>query len=335
MFLQGAGKCKVWRFLQVLIGHVRKKLNKQTFPERCSLCQAPLPFNDGKQAVCENGHAWLRSEPKKKERLYLSPSEENVGGAAPPGAWQLGHKLNLNAKFFLWQFICPQGAVIEQPTVWYLPKHTSHLPINIIRQAVLLLAHGASAGHRFPSPRPSVAHQCCFRQTSVSVLFLCLFWVCVCVCVSLSLPIQLPHVFVALSSRCVLSYQACQALTFRRCLLQDSVARLPEPEGKRHFPSTSSSVPQPSSPVTLSDSLRPAPPRRSSPGMLDFRPLEQLMPNNPGRFLGIGLIPFVSPSLNFKRQLETIQPFLSATIYFMCWIFIFLGSDTNFPLNYL
>ncbi|XP_014874439.1 general transcription factor 3C polypeptide 4 isoform X1 [Poecilia latipinna] len=88
---------------EVLIGHIRKKLNKQTFPERCSLCQAPLPFTDCKQAVCENGHMWLR---------------------------------------------------------------------------------------------------------------------------------------------CVLSYQACQTLTFRRCLLQDCIARLPEPEGKRHFPSSSSSVSQ-------------------------------------------------------------------------------------------
>uniref|UniRef100_A0A3Q2PLB3 Ral transcription factor IIIC subunit 4 n=1 Tax=Fundulus heteroclitus TaxID=8078 RepID=A0A3Q2PLB3_FUNHE len=45
---------------EVLIGHIKKKLNKQTFPERCSLCQAPLPFTDCKQAVCENGHVWLR-----------------------------------------------------------------------------------------------------------------------------------------------------------------------------------------------------------------------------------------------------------------------------------
>ncbi|MEQ2222026.1 hypothetical protein ILYODFUR_021712 [Ilyodon furcidens] len=128
---------------EVLIGHIKKKLNKQTFPEHCSLCQAQLPFTDSKQVVCENGHMWLR---------------------------------------------------------------------------------------------------------------------------------------------CVLSYQACQTLTFRRCLLQDCIARLPEPEGKRHFPSTSSSVPQPSSPVTLSDSLCPAPTLRSSPGVLDFHPLEELIPNSHGRF---------------------------------------------------
>lgn len=36
-------------------------------------------------------------------------------------------------------------------------------------------------------------------------------------------------------SRCVLSYQACQTLTFRRCLLLDSIARVPEQEGKLHF----------------------------------------------------------------------------------------------------
>lgn len=45
---------------QVLIGHVKKKMNKQTFLERCSLCQAALPFSDHKQAVCKNGHMWLR-----------------------------------------------------------------------------------------------------------------------------------------------------------------------------------------------------------------------------------------------------------------------------------
>uniref|UniRef100_A0A3Q3GCD3 General transcription factor IIIC, polypeptide 4 n=2 Tax=Kryptolebias marmoratus TaxID=37003 RepID=A0A3Q3GCD3_KRYMA len=48
------------RASEVLIGHVRKKMNKQMFSERCSLCQAALPFDDHKQAVCENGHVWLR-----------------------------------------------------------------------------------------------------------------------------------------------------------------------------------------------------------------------------------------------------------------------------------
>ncbi|KAF7654434.1 hypothetical protein LDENG_00069400 [Lucifuga dentata] len=86
------------RASEVLIGHIKKKMHKQTFPEHCSLCQAVLPFNNHKQATCENGHMWLR---------------------------------------------------------------------------------------------------------------------------------------------CVLSHQACQTLTFRRCLLLDSIARLPEPEGKRHFPSPS------------------------------------------------------------------------------------------------
>lgn len=45
---------------QVLIGHIKNKLNKQTFSERCSLCQAVLPFTDHKQATCSNGHMWLR-----------------------------------------------------------------------------------------------------------------------------------------------------------------------------------------------------------------------------------------------------------------------------------
>ncbi|KAM8827860.1 general transcription factor 3C polypeptide 4 [Spinachia spinachia] len=45
---------------EVLIGHIKNKMNKQTFSERCSLCQAVLPFSDHKRAVCKNGHMWLR-----------------------------------------------------------------------------------------------------------------------------------------------------------------------------------------------------------------------------------------------------------------------------------
>ncbi|XP_077399257.1 general transcription factor 3C polypeptide 4 isoform X2 [Vanacampus margaritifer] len=45
---------------EVLIGHIKKKMNKQTFPECCSLCQEVLPFTDHKQAVCGNGHVWFR-----------------------------------------------------------------------------------------------------------------------------------------------------------------------------------------------------------------------------------------------------------------------------------
>uniref|UniRef100_A0A8C5SA71 Ral transcription factor IIIC subunit 4 n=1 Tax=Laticauda laticaudata TaxID=8630 RepID=A0A8C5SA71_LATLA len=48
------------RTARVLIGHILKKMNKQTFPERCSLCKEILPFTDPKQAVCSNGHIWLR-----------------------------------------------------------------------------------------------------------------------------------------------------------------------------------------------------------------------------------------------------------------------------------
>ncbi|XP_060917371.1 general transcription factor 3C polypeptide 4 [Labrus mixtus] len=48
------------RASEVLIGHIKKKMNKQSFPERCSLCQAVLPFSDHKQAICQNGHMWLR-----------------------------------------------------------------------------------------------------------------------------------------------------------------------------------------------------------------------------------------------------------------------------------
>uniref|UniRef100_UPI0037E7D407 general transcription factor 3C polypeptide 4 n=1 Tax=Semicossyphus pulcher TaxID=241346 RepID=UPI0037E7D407 len=48
------------RASEVLIGHIKKKMNKQSFAERCSLCQEVLPFSDHKQAVCQNGHMWLR-----------------------------------------------------------------------------------------------------------------------------------------------------------------------------------------------------------------------------------------------------------------------------------
>ncbi|XP_068105023.1 general transcription factor 3C polypeptide 4 [Hyperolius riggenbachi] len=48
------------RTAQVLIGHVEKKMNKQTFAEYCSLCKEVLPFTDSKKAICPNGHVWLR-----------------------------------------------------------------------------------------------------------------------------------------------------------------------------------------------------------------------------------------------------------------------------------
>ncbi|XP_072288016.1 general transcription factor 3C polypeptide 4 isoform X2 [Pyxicephalus adspersus] len=48
------------RAAQVLIGHVEKKMNKQMFPEHCTLCKEVIPFTDGKKAVCPKGHLWLR-----------------------------------------------------------------------------------------------------------------------------------------------------------------------------------------------------------------------------------------------------------------------------------
>ncbi|KAG8545178.1 hypothetical protein GDO81_021300 [Engystomops pustulosus] len=48
------------RTAQVLTGHVEKKMNKQTFPEYCSLCKEVLPFTDSKKALCPNGHLWPR-----------------------------------------------------------------------------------------------------------------------------------------------------------------------------------------------------------------------------------------------------------------------------------
>ncbi|XP_029941234.1 general transcription factor 3C polypeptide 4 [Salarias fasciatus] len=48
------------RASEVLIGHIKNKLNKQTYSERCSLCQSVLPFTDHKQTTCHKGHMWLR-----------------------------------------------------------------------------------------------------------------------------------------------------------------------------------------------------------------------------------------------------------------------------------
>ncbi|CAL8327526.1 unnamed protein product [Boreogadus saida] len=48
------------RDAEVLIGHIKKKMQKQKFPERCSLCAEVLPFSDFKQTVCRNGHLWQR-----------------------------------------------------------------------------------------------------------------------------------------------------------------------------------------------------------------------------------------------------------------------------------
>lgn len=56
-------------------------------------------------------------------------------------------------------------------------------------------------------------------------------------------PSQTP--LLLMSSRCVLSHQACQSVTFRRCLLLDSIAKRPEPEGKTNIPSLISGLFQP------------------------------------------------------------------------------------------
>ncbi|KAG8447587.1 hypothetical protein GDO86_002430 [Hymenochirus boettgeri] len=48
------------RAVKVLIGHLEKKMNKQTFPEYCSLCKEVLPFTDPIKATCPNGHIWPR-----------------------------------------------------------------------------------------------------------------------------------------------------------------------------------------------------------------------------------------------------------------------------------
>ncbi|KAM4695735.1 general transcription factor 3C polypeptide 4 [Rhinophrynus dorsalis] len=48
------------RAAKVIIGHIEKKMNKQTFPEHCSLCKEVLTFNDSRKAVCAKGHLWPR-----------------------------------------------------------------------------------------------------------------------------------------------------------------------------------------------------------------------------------------------------------------------------------
>lgn len=110
----------------------------------------------------------------------------------------------------------------------------------------------------------------CARQLDLiavsAVLFLC---VSECVCMQVSVPAsQLSNAFFSVSSRCALSYQACQTLTFRRCLLLDSIAKVPEPEGERHFPSLSTSISVSLSvshpTVTFSVSHHPSLPRETS-----------------------------------------------------------------------
>lgn len=66
------------------------------------------------------------------------------------------------------------------------------------------------------------------------------------------------NAFLLMSSRCVLSHQACQSLTFRRCLLLDSVAKLPEPAGKR--------------PIFHLSGLFQSPRRLAAPGILETVP---------------------------------------------------------------
>ena len=120
----------------------------------------------------------------------------------------------------------------------------SHRLINIVCRTFLLpprrLECGGSGGQREISAR-QLLPQCCSCSTVV------------CVCVHVSVPAsQRSDAFPPVSSRCVLSYQACQTLTFRRCLLLDSIARLPKPEGKCHFPSPSASLSQSRSPSAVS-----------------------------------------------------------------------------------
>uniref|UniRef100_A0A1A8MXH3 General transcription factor IIIC, polypeptide 4 n=2 Tax=Nothobranchius pienaari TaxID=704102 RepID=A0A1A8MXH3_9TELE len=59
---------------EVLIHHIRNKMNKQMFLERCCLCQAVLPFTDHKRAVCENGHMWHRSARRSCSHTCRFPS---------------------------------------------------------------------------------------------------------------------------------------------------------------------------------------------------------------------------------------------------------------------
>ncbi|CAL9683570.1 unnamed protein product [Knipowitschia caucasica] len=48
------------RDAEVLIGHLKNKLCKQSYQELCSLCEEVLPFDDCRRATCANGHVWPR-----------------------------------------------------------------------------------------------------------------------------------------------------------------------------------------------------------------------------------------------------------------------------------
>lgn len=132
-----------------------------------------------------------------------------------------------------------------------------------LRQSHKFLADEFLAKRKHSLPTTTEVH----LQNASSAL--CVY-VCVCVCVTVP-GSQLSNVFLSVSSRCALSYQACQTLTFRRCLLLDSIARLPEPEGKRHFPSPSTSISQSRSRSAVSSChLQPQPlPLGSMLDMLD------------------------------------------------------------------
>lgn len=171
-----------------------------------------------------------------------------------------------------------------------MPSLTVYLSSRSCNQAshLLIFTHAPlSSSHKYPLSNISPAfsryleRRCLWwaqRGKSVpiswtSVLFLLYFCVCMCECVCecvracLSLPASLSNAFFSVSSRCVLSHQACQTLTFRRCLLLDTIARLPEPEGKRHFPSLSTSISQSHSPSAISSChLQRRPSSRSAAG---------------------------------------------------------------------
>lgn len=72
-----------------------------------------------------------------------------------------------------------------------------------------------------------------------------------------------------MSSRCVLSHQACQSLTFRRCLLLDSIAKLPEPEGKTEIPSLRFISVTPSSHCLANIHEKPTTKKKKTQSLLD------------------------------------------------------------------
>ncbi|KAJ8260682.1 hypothetical protein COCON_G00164050 [Conger conger] len=135
------------RAAKVLIGHIFKKMNKQTFPEYCSLCKEVLPFTDRKQAVCSNGHIWLRCVLTYQACQSLNYRRclllDSIARHPVPEDWVL---------VWLWPGSCRVLAWVILPswTEWDAVKSSPHPPHHINVIADVGNEHTFPAPHRIP-----------------------------------------------------------------------------------------------------------------------------------------------------------------------------------------